>query len=137
MANENMFLFYALIMGIFITFLYDIIRIFRNLFPHNAFLTALEDLGFWVYCAIRVFILMYHESDGTLRWFAVLGALAGMLLYKKTISKFLVKYVSLVLGKIIEFLGKPIKKMARALKKVGRFLRKKLTFFVKVLRMKI
>ena len=155
MANENEFLLYALIMGVFITFVYDIIRIFRRVLPHGSFLVSLEDIAFWIYCATEVFLLMYHESDGTLRWFAVLGALVGMLTYKKLISGFFVKYVSLVLQKIFHYLGiagnfllKPFRvigrntaniarKTARRGSKSTNFLKKKLTFFLKVLKMNL
>ncbi len=106
MENENIFLFYALLMGIFITFVYDILRIIRRVIPHGSFLISIEDIAFWIYCAVKVFVLMYHESNGTLRWFAILGALVGMLLYKKLISTFFVKYTSLLLQKVIGILGK-------------------------------
>lgn len=163
MASENIFLLYALLMGIFITFIYDILRIFRRVFPHRSFLVSVEDLGFWVYCAAEVFMLMYRFSDGMLRWFAVLGALTGMFLYKKLVSPFFVKYVSLALlqikkflGKIIGFLLKPLRFLGRkiklCMKKIAakmraravryqqrgtRTLKKKLTHLIKVLKMTI
>lgn len=146
MVNENSFVIYAMIMGVFITFLYDIIRIFRRVVPHGSFLTALEDIVFWIYSASEVFLLMYHESDGTLRWFAVLGAMAGMFCYKKLISGPFVKYVSFLLNKIvllakkiIDILLKPFRvvggKVAHKGRKEGRLFKKKLTFFLKVLKM--
>ncbi|MCM1102325.1 MAG: spore cortex biosynthesis protein YabQ [Acetatifactor muris] len=101
MADENTFMLHALCTGIFITFIYDILRILRRVIPHGGWAVSLEDLLFWLYCAVRVFLLMYHESNGTLRWFAVLGALAGMLLYIKTVSPFLVKYVSMILQRVL------------------------------------
>lgn len=156
MENENVFLLYALLMGIFITFVYDILRIFRRVVPHGNLLISLEDIGFWIYCAAKVFMLMYHESNGTLRWFAVLGALVGMLAYKKLVSPFFVKYTSLVLKKlfgILEKFGKFVcKPLSAAAKKAGKatnttrsrisrkkshltwFLKKKLTFLRKMLK---
>lgn len=158
MASENEFLLHALLMGIFITFVYDILRILRRAIPHNSLAVSLEDLGFWIYCAEKVFLMMYHESDGNLRWFAVFGALAGMLLYKKLVSLWFVKYVSLglekalgVLGKAGAFLCKPFRiagaktcaAAGAAGNRCGRLLRrgmsrmkKKLTFFLKVLKCK-
>lgn len=155
MANENSFLLYALLMGIFITFIYDIIRIFRRVVPHGSFLVALEDIAFWIYCAAEVFLLMYHESNGTLRWFAVLGAMMGMFSYKKLISTPFVKYISLLLQKLLMLIrkgfavflkpfrlvggkaagaaGKAVKKGKRG----GSILKKKLTFFLKVLKMNL
>ncbi len=113
MAQESLFMLYALLMGVFITFVYDLLRILRRVIPHNIFWISLEDLVFWGFCAVEVFLLMYHVSNGTLRWFAVLGALLGMFLYSKTLSRFLVKYVSLLLGKILGVIGKVLKYLCK------------------------
>ena len=106
MVSENVFLFHALLLGAYITFVYDWLRIFRRVIPHSSFFVSLEDFWFWLYCAMQVFLLLYHESNGTLRWFGVLGAGVGMFLYKKCFSVFLVKYVSLILGKVLQMLRK-------------------------------
>lgn len=159
MSNENAFLFHALLMGIFITFLYDLLRIFRRVVPHRDFFVSAEDLFFWIYCGGEVFLLMYHESDGTLRWFAVFGALAGMFLYKRLVSPILVEYVSLalikllgILKKILSWLSRPFRFLfkktfdtaGRAGHRAGRMaargkrrLKNRLTYFVKVLKMTI
>lgn len=155
MVSENAFLCDALLMGVFITFIYDILRILRRVIPHGVFLVSLEDIIFWIYCAMEVFLLMHHESNGTLRWFAVFGALTGMCVYKKLISPFLVKYVSLVLKKIIDIVvrfGKIVfwpvciakkatvtvsKGLFHKIKRGMCFMKKKLTFFLKVLKMNL
>ena len=102
---------------------------------------------------------MYHESDGTLRWFAVLGAMVGMFLYRKLISPFFVKYTSLALcrllkflEKVLHFLSRPIvfllRKTGNGMKRTGRGTRKllgkwkrsvknRLTYFIKILKMTI
>lgn len=126
MATENEFLLYALFMGIFITFIYDLLRILRRVFPHNGFFVSLEDILFWIYCAIKVFLLMYHESNGTLRWFAVLGAVVGMLLYMKLVSALFVKYMSLLLQKIMRVLFTLMRFFLRPLVKLTRRLRERL-----------
>ena len=113
MVDENVFLVHAFFMGIYITFVYDLLRILRRVVPHNHFAVSVEDLGFWVYCAGKVFLLMHHESDGTLRWFAVLGALVGMLLYRKTAGALFVKYMSLILITIRDLLKKICKIFCR------------------------
>ena len=110
--NENIFLLHAFLLGAEITFLYDILRILRRVFAHSEGMVALEDIAFWIYCAGKVFLLMFRESNGNLRWFAVLGALAGMYLYHRTLSPLLVKYVSMLLNSILN----PIRKVLRAVK---------------------
>lgn len=159
MSNENEFLLHALYMGIFLTFVYDLLRIFRRVVPHNGFFISMEDLLFWIYCGEEVFLLMYHESDGTLRWFAVLGAMVGMFLYRKLVSPLFVKYTSLALCRLLEFLrkvlhflsrplvflmqktGNGIKRTRRGTRKLmGRWKRSvknRLTYFIKMLKMTI
>ncbi|MBQ2802355.1 MAG: spore cortex biosynthesis protein YabQ [Lachnospiraceae bacterium] len=159
MANENIFLLHALNMGIFITFVYDLLRILRRVIPHGVLLISIEDILFWIYCAAKVFLLMHHESNGTLRWFAVLGACIGMLVYKKLVSAYFVKYVSMVLQKIVDFLikigkviikplafagGKTAKattglrtKLSRKKRQIKQYLKKQLTYFLKMLKMNL
>lgn len=127
--------------------------------PHNSFFVSLEDLAFWVYCGVEVFLLMYHESDGTLRWFAVIGALAGMVSYKKLISPLFVKYVSLVLNKLLGIIGKIVGwlckpfgfvfrkaghtayraggKLHRLSRRIKRAVKSRLKFSLKVLKMNV
>ncbi len=159
MAGENIFLLHALYMGAFITFVYDLLRIFRRVVPHRGFFVSAEDLFFWIYSGGEVFLLMYRESDGTLRWFAVMGALTGMLLYRKLISPYFVKYVSKALkkilvlgGKLLAWLLKPVRfvfrkagsaagraggRAGRGFKRVGRTVKYRLTYYLKRLKMTV
>lgn len=156
MGSEREFLLHAIWMGVFITFVYDFLRIFRRVLPHGSFFVSLEDLIFWVYCAEEVFLLMYHESDGTLRWFAVIGAMVGMFLYKKLVSPLFVRYLSWLLSKLLEILGRVLNWICRPFRlawgkagrtvhkaggrihhfigRMGRAIKKKLTFFIKMLK---
>lgn len=120
MEKENIFLLHALLMGVFVTFIYDILRIVRRVIPHHWFFVSLEDLCFWIYCGAEVFLLMYHESDGSLRWFAVMGALVGMLTYRRLISGFLVKYVSMLLSRLLGLLRRLLLGLLRPFVSLGR-----------------
>ena len=159
MTGENEFLLHALYMGIFITFVYDLLRVFRRVVPHRGFFVSAEDLFFWIYCGGEVFLLMYHESDGTLLWFAVLGALAGMFLYRKLVSPYFVKFAALSLSRILEFLGRALewlsrpirflfrkagsaagrtgRRTGRSLRRLERRIKNKLTYFMKLFKMSI
>lgn len=158
MASENEFLLHAFFMGAYITFVYDILRIIRRVIPHGRFWVSVEDIVFWIYCAAEVFLLMYYESNGTLRWFAVFGALVGMLLYKKTLGILFVKYISMWLQKLKDFVvkigrivlapflaaGRTTVNTANKARRwtvsrsgqAGRLIKKKLTFCIKVLKIK-
>jgi spore cortex biosynthesis protein YabQ len=146
MVDENVFMLHALLMGLIFVSLYDGLIIIRAVIPHKRFFVALEDLCFWFLCAIHVFLLMHRESNGTLRWFAILAALVGMALYKATLSKLLVSFFSRFLNKIKRILLRPFAYMKRHLLHAGQFMRqrqkitqtkmkKKLTHSFKMLKM--
>ena len=102
MEKENLFLLHSAVMGVYLAFVYDNIRIFRRIIPHNTVFVSLEDIAFWGYLAVEVFLLMYYESNGMLRWFSVAGALAGIWVYNKLLGRYYVHYISLFLKKILQ-----------------------------------
>lgn len=124
MTYENVFLLYSVGMGILITFVYDLLRILRRVIRHNNFWVSLEDLVFWIFCALSVFALMYSMGNGNLRWFAVFGALGGMFAYLKVVSPWFVKIMSGIFKKIIAVLVRPV-----------RFIKNRLTVLYKLLKM--
>ncbi|MGN0377083.1 MAG: spore cortex biosynthesis protein YabQ [Suilimivivens sp.] len=151
-AREVVFLFHSFLLGAVITFVYDGFLILRKLFRHTVFLISLEDLVFWIACAIGVFCVLYEENNGTLRWFAVAGAALGMLIYKKTLSPLIIhvifkvfSYLFHILGKLFRLIGKPFQFLfGKAVKSgrfagrkaglLGKYIKKKLTQFKKTLR---
>lgn len=151
--RDNHFLFSSFLLGVMVTCFYDGFRILRRLFKHGDRLVSLEDLFFWLVVAFQVFVLMQEENNGNLRWFAVLGALTGMLLYKKIISNWFVdkssKLLDIVLQrfkKVVKWLIRPVllgfKKILKAIrysKKLGGrkwyYVKKRLNKWKKTLRM--
>lgn len=152
-TREMVFLFHSFLLGAVITFVYDGFLIARRLMRHSGIMVSLEDLVFWIVCALEVFRILCRENNGMLRWFAVAGAFAGMLVYKKTFSRLVICIVCQavtffcgILMKVIRFLAKPLKKLLVHGKAGGktvtgrlswafRCLKKKLTMFLKMLKM--
>lgn len=153
--NEVYFFAGSILMGIIITFVYDFLLIARRVVTHNMFWVSFEDFLFWTACAISVFYLLYKENNGILRWFAVMGAAFGMLLYKKIIGGHFVYIVSAVVEKeihiirrIFGFLFRPLRwgmgkagavvgSLHKSEKKIFKYMKKKLTDFLKMLKITI
>ncbi len=151
-VNEITFLLHSFFMGIIITFVYDGFLILRRLIRHNLFLISLEDMIFWIACAIGVFYMLYEENNGILRWFAVFGATMGMIVYKLSISSFIVKSVSTIIECIVRivchvfsFLLKPFRYLGKKIfyvckyssgksRKAYKCLKNKLTHRLKLLK---
>lgn len=120
MSEDGIFLLHALFTGVLITAVYDGLVILRRVVPHNRFIESLEDLIFWIFCAVYVFLWLYRESNGTLRWYAVVGAVAGMFLYKKTISGIVVKGTVWLLQRILRIVGRMIRVIGWPFRFLGR-----------------
>ena len=129
--HELRFLLYSFLLGVIITFVYDNIRVFRRVLRHNIFFISVEDLFFWIGVSLSIFLLQHRENDGIFRWFSVVGAFMGMLIYKRTISHFYIKQMTVLLRRILKilyllfcYLFSPIyfleRKMGNLLKKAGR-----------------
>lgn len=102
--QELHFLLHSFALGIVITFVYDNIRVCRRVISHNTAFISMEDLIFWVWAALAIFLLQNRENNGVFRWFSVVGAFLGMLTYRKTLSNFYVKNMTFLLRKILKFL---------------------------------
>lgn len=151
--QEVTFFLHSVLMGLLITFAYDWIRVIRKLVRHGNFLISVEDLIFWLACGIVVFYMLYRENNGVLRWFAVVGASLGMLLYKTVIRDWFVYVMSTCIYKILWFIFriiqivlKPLKWLffkgkrivqfvAKKIKKCQEFVKKRLTVCIKTLKM--
>ncbi len=133
MMNEDIiaelyFLLHSFGLGVFITILYDVLRIFRKLVSHSVLALAMEDFIYWILCGICIFLMLYKENNGSIRWFAVAGVAGGMLLYNGTISTFATEGIAKVLKFILQILGKvfwvllmPFRKVFEYVKKITNF----------------
>lgn len=100
--HEIQFLLHSFLLGIIITFVYDNIRVARRVIPHNTLFVSIEDLFFWIFVAIYIFLLQHRENNGIFRWFSVIGAFLGMILYRISISGFYIKNMTILLSKVLK-----------------------------------
>ena len=117
---EIYFLFHSFLMGILITVLYDILRILRRMIRHTILAVSVEDFLYWTACSLIIFGMLIRENNGTLRWFAVAGAMAGMFLYKITIG------LLHIMGKLIRLILRPLKFIKKRLEWQGKQSRSRL-----------
>lgn len=147
--NELTFFLYSLALGICVTFLYDWFLIFRRIIPHHIIWESMEDLLYWIVCAILMFYLLYQQNSGILRWFAIAGAASGMIVYKKLVGLFFVQIMSTFFLKIIQavtaflkIIIKPLKcvnsvvfkGIRQKLRQLCKYMKKRLTIGIKMLK---
>ena len=84
----------AISSGIVVRISYYCLTCFRGIVKHRHFVIEIEDFIFWVGSAIYLFVQIYHTSNGSIRWYFVLGIVIGGLIatvflrkWKKTSKK--------------------------------------------------
>lgn len=68
----------AVLAGIIVRLAYECIAYFRRLVKHNYIAMGIEDFLFWLGTAFYLFVQMFHTSDGSIRWYFILGVVAGV-----------------------------------------------------------
>lgn len=104
------------LVGVFLAACYDVLRILRGIIPHGTFLINLEDLVYWIYVAVVVFVQLYDKNDGRLRAYVFGGLLAGMILYACSFSRICVPLIIRFLRRALGFLLAPARRAAAFLR---------------------
>ncbi len=119
--------------GVTVILAYDMLRILRKVIRHGTILLAIEDLLYWIGCALFLFQVLFRINDGQIRWYSLAGIAMGMMLYNFTLSAILVKYTSAVIQRILKLSGNFILFVTRPF----RWILKKIMGFLKYLSRKI
>ena len=79
--REEMIVFLvAAASGAIVRLAYQCIRCFRRIIEHKLLAVSVEDMIFWVCSAVYMFVQIYHTSDGSIRWYFILGVALGVIL---------------------------------------------------------
>lgn len=89
----------AVLAGMIVTCGYLCLRRLRRVIPHSLAVIAIEDALFWLCTAVYLFVQIYHTSSGSIRWYFVVGTIAGMsvmlildVIWRKRLSEFWKKH---------------------------------------------
>ena len=105
-GNEATFFLMSVLCGMGLVLVYDLFRIFRRLVPHGNIWIGIEDVCYWLFCTVVVFLLLYQRNDGMMRAFCFIGIAIGGVSYAFLLSRFVVKICVKILGTMLKFLGK-------------------------------
>ena len=113
MSNDILFELYvfceALIHGVILAVMYDVIRIFRRIIKRNAVIVAIEDVVISLVATVITFGMIYRENQGSLRAYIFTGMFVGIELYHLSISRLLVNITSKCLLTLLQKIIKMFK----------------------------
>ena len=105
--QANLFIIFSLV-GVIIGLLFDTFRILRKVYSTNDILTCIEDILFWILTGIIIIYSMYRFCDGELRFFMILGIIFGTIIYLLTISRYIIKFFTIIFNIIKKTIIYPI-----------------------------
>ena len=124
--------------GMLIAVCYDVLRVLRRVIKHKDMIVNLEDYIFWVIVGIAVFSMIFQNNDGVVRGYIFLALLTGAYTYHKSVSSFLVRYISKILNVVITLLlKKPLKWTKIIMKRVFRLLTKPFKALASLIKRKV
>ena len=78
--EEIMIFFTAVLTGAVLRTAYRCVSCLREWIRHEPVAIELEDLFYWIAASIYFFVQIYHTSDGSIRWYFILGVVFGAIL---------------------------------------------------------
>lgn len=79
------------LMGLVISFYYDIMRFFRKIIPHNKLAVQIEDAIYWLVMVYVMFSFFIQKSFGEIRFFSIFAVFMGMIIYFLALSPYFIK----------------------------------------------
>ncbi|MFR9182272.1 MAG: spore cortex biosynthesis protein YabQ [Christensenellales bacterium] len=132
-SQPQIFLF-AVLAGILAGILYDVFRLLRTAGLNSLIHTVIQDIAFMCCFAVVSFLFAIAFNQGEVRFFTLLGHIAGLLAYRYTIGIVtgrLFESVAVLLRKLKSFTGRVIRKAYGLFQKIGGRFAKKAVFFRK------
>ncbi len=115
MSLETQFVTLSLMLasGLALGVLFDTYRVLSGQLRLPRWLIAPLDIVYWIAATILVFLVLYYGNQGQLRIFVFAGLLAGVLLYYRLLSSFIMKLV-LQIVKLVKACARIVVKVADA-----------------------
>lgn len=128
-AGQTITFLLALAVGAALCLLYDVFRILRIGFRPGTVAIFVQDILYWLLCAMVTFCLLIVRCSGEIRGYALLGELLGWIICHLTLSVVIVG----VADGIFRFLRWLKRLILRPVRAFSRFFRKHLRHFRKFL----
>lgn len=122
MSRELLLFAKAFWYGALLVLLYGQLQVFRSVVRHGAFAAGLEDLIYWIFCALFLFSRCFAENSGVLRLYLGAGAAAGGLACRLSVAPLAVRFFTFLWKKLLRILKIPfipVKKVIKRLKSKG------------------
>lgn len=106
LTQQALSILYALLIGAVWAFYSDLFRAFRCVTAHSGILTFIEDLFSFLLFTFITFMLLMARCNGEVRGYMLVGEGLGFLIFRVTVSRFVMKILTFLFGTIADVLRK-------------------------------
>ena len=96
---------WSLIVGMLLCAVYDVFRLFRLRSAQNRILLFVCDFLFCIISAIVMSVLFFNLSYGRIRAYAFVFALVGFLVWRVTVSRFVMAVMNYIVNAVLKILN--------------------------------
>lgn len=123
-VSEQAYMFFAMIVcGVFCGLVFDLFRSVRRAHRCHSGVVALQDITFWLAELVLVYWVAFKLNYAKVRLYELVALVIGSWLYFMTVSFYVVKILSEVIGYLIKaglFIAKPFCKMWKLIVKLAK-----------------
>lgn len=123
-AVQTLIFLKAILMGVMLGILYDLLRALRRDLGAGVAFTALCDTVFWIGTLGAIFVFVLTAAEGEGRFYVLLGAAMGAILYFIALSPPILAIFMSMVGVVIKSLNFLVE-MLNKLKDIGKSAKKK------------
>lgn len=95
----------SLLLGGCFCIVYDVVRVLHKFYANGFIEVLVIDIMYWIIITVVSFCFLVIRCHGIVRGYVLLGCLLGFLLVRLTISKYLIKFFSIIFNIIRKFLS--------------------------------
>lgn len=91
---------YSALLGFCLSIFYDTLKAVRKTFNSSKLFIFFQDIFFWIVSFAFTFLLLMARTNGELRGFIVISIFVGFIIYRITVSRYILKFFIFILTKI-------------------------------------
>lgn len=109
LADQTIYFLFSLLFGVFLSAIYDVVRISRFLGFSKLWHIILTDILYFMICSFLTFLVSLPFNKGDVRSFFVFGEAVGFLVYRLTLGEYMTKIYRFNISVLRKFFKKTFK----------------------------
>jgi len=100
-VEQIFILIYSFAAGVVTGVLFDVYRVIRGFQNPNKIITYVEDILFWIFASIIIFLFLLKTNFAYLTFYCYLYIFLGLYVYIRILSKLNIKILQIMISKIL------------------------------------